>query len=88
MMNNAMKGMSLVKIHEEIRKFGFELSDAQFNALTYTEIKRIYRKAEKSYRLKQAIVKELQQKFAPASTPATAPSHAVAKSEKAVKKNG
>ena len=70
-----MKEMSLSAIHADFSKFGFELTDAEFSSLTYSEVRKLYRKAEKSYQLKQAVANDLLHKFKP-------------KAEKVVKKNG
>ena len=43
--------MSLVSIRKQLAKVGVEMTDEQFYSLTYTELKTIYRKSKKAYKL-------------------------------------
>lgn len=43
--------MSLKSIRNKLAKVGVTMSDEEFNALTYSELKKVYRKASKAYEL-------------------------------------
>ena len=43
--------MSLKSIRSKLEKVGVTMSNDQFNALTYSELKKVYRKASKAYKL-------------------------------------
>lgn len=44
-------GMSLRSIRKQLVKVGVEMADEQFHSLTHSELKTIYRKSKKAYRL-------------------------------------
>lgn len=44
-------GMSLKTIRRNLALVGVEMNDEQFNALTYAELRKIYRKSKKAYGL-------------------------------------
>ena len=43
--------MSLISIHKQLVKVGVEMTDEQFYSLTHSELKTIYRKSKKAYKL-------------------------------------
>ena len=43
--------MSLVSIRKQLIKVGVEMTDEQFYSLTHSELKTIYRKSKKAYKL-------------------------------------
>lgn len=47
--------MSLKSIRNKLEKVGVTMSDNQFNALTYSELKTIHRKATKAYKLYEQV---------------------------------
>lgn len=47
--------MSLKSIRSKLEKVGVTMSNDQFNALTYSELKKVYRKASKAYRLYEQV---------------------------------
>jgi len=47
--------MSLKSIRNKLAKVGVTMSDEQFNALTYSELKKVYRKASKAYKLYEQV---------------------------------
>lgn len=47
--------MSLKSIRNKLEKVGVSMSDSQFNALTYSEMKKVYKKASKAYRLYEQV---------------------------------
>lgn len=47
--------MSLKSIRNKLEKVGVSMSDSQFNALTYSELKKVYKKASKAYRLYEQV---------------------------------
>lgn len=74
------KGMTLQQIREELDELGIILSDSAFNALTYTELNTIGRKAYKVYKLNRRIgniVAHAENRLAPLlesdDTPSTPP---------------
>ena len=46
---------SLKSIRCELEKVGVTMSDNQFNALTYSELKKVYKKASKAYKLYEQV---------------------------------
>lgn len=48
-------GMSLKSIRNDLEKVGVTMSDNQFNALTYSELKKVYKKASKAYKLYEQV---------------------------------
>ena len=47
--------MSLKSIRNKLEKVGVTMSNDQFNALTYSEMKKVYKKASKAYRLYEQV---------------------------------
>lgn len=47
--------MSLKSIRNRLFKVGVTLTDEQFNALTYSELRKIYKKAQKAYSLYEQV---------------------------------
>ena len=47
--------MSLKSIRNKLSKVGVTMSDERFNALTYSELKKVYRKASKAYKLYEQV---------------------------------
>lgn len=47
--------MSLKSIRSKLEKVGVTMSNDQFNALTYSEMKKVYKKASKAYRLYEQV---------------------------------
>ena len=43
--------MSLKSIRNQLVKVGVEMTDEQFNSLTHSELKAIYRKSKRAYKL-------------------------------------
>lgn len=47
--------MSLKSIRNRLSKVGVTLTDEQFNALTYSELRKIYKKAQRAYSLYEQV---------------------------------
>lgn len=47
--------MSLKALRKNLVKVGVEMSDDQFSSLTYSELKKIYKKSKKAYKLYQQV---------------------------------
>lgn len=47
--------MSLKSIRTKLERVGVTMNDNQFNALTYSELKKVYRKASKAYKLYEQV---------------------------------
>ena len=47
--------MSLKAIRSKLEKVGVTMSNDQFNALTYSELKKVYKKASKAYKLYEQV---------------------------------
>lgn len=47
--------MSLKSIRNKLAKVGVTMSDERFNSLTYSELKKVYRKASKAYKLYEQV---------------------------------
>ena len=47
--------MSLRSIRGKLAKVGVVMNDEQFNALTYSELKRVYKKSAKAYKLYEQV---------------------------------
>ncbi len=47
--------MSLKSIRTKLEKVGVTMNDNQFNALTYSELKKIYKKSAKAYKLYEQV---------------------------------
>ena len=60
--------MSLVSIRKQLAKVGVEMTNEQFYSLTHSELKTIYRKSKKAYRLYTQVDAIITKKKAP--TPA------------------
>ncbi len=60
--------MSLVSIRKQLVKVGVEMTDEQFYSLTHSELKTIYRKSKKAYKLYSQVDAIIDKKKAP--TPA------------------
>lgn len=43
--------LSLKSIRAKMAKVGVEVTDEQFSSLTYSELKKVYRKSKKAYKL-------------------------------------
>lgn len=47
--------LSLKSIRSKLEKVGVSMNDTQFNALTYSELKKVYKKASKAYKLYEQV---------------------------------
>lgn len=47
--------MSLKSIRTKLERVGVTMNDNQFNALTYSEMKKVYKKASKAYKLYEQV---------------------------------
>lgn len=47
--------MSLKSIRTKLERVGVTMNDNQFNALTYSELKKVYKKASKAYKLYEQV---------------------------------
>ena len=47
--------MSLKSIRAKLEKVGVTMSNEQFNALTYSELKKVYKKSAKAYKLYEQV---------------------------------
>lgn len=47
--------MSLRSIRHKLEKVGVRMTDEQFNSLTYSELKKIYRKSKRAYDLYEQV---------------------------------
>ena len=47
--------MSLKSVRSKLEKFWVTMNDNQFNALTYSQLKKVYRKASKAYKLYEQV---------------------------------
>ena len=57
--------MSLVSIRKQLIKVGVEMTDEQFYSLTHSELKTIYRKSKKAYKLYTQVDAIINKKKAP-----------------------
>ena len=57
--------MSLVSIREQLVKVGVEMEDNQFFSLTHSELKQIYKKSQKAYKLYKQVNAIIDKKKAP-----------------------
>lgn len=57
--------LSLKSIRAKLEKVGVEMSNDQFNALTYSELKKIYKKSKKAYHLYEQVDAIINKKKAP-----------------------
>lgn len=60
--------MSLKSIRSKLARVGVTMSDEQFNALTYSELKKIHRKASKAYKLYEQVDAIINKTQAPTPT--------------------
>lgn len=60
--------MSLKAIRRNLEKVGVEMDDAQFNSLTYSELRKVYKKSKKAYDLYKQVDAIINKR--PAPTPA------------------
>ncbi len=60
--------MSLRAIRNQLAKVGVEMTDDQFSSLTHSELKKIYKKSKKAYKLYTEVDAIISKKKAP--TPA------------------
>ena len=60
--------MSLKSIRSQLEKVGVEMTDTQFTSLTHSELKKIYKKSKKAYKLYCEVDAIIDKKKAP--TPA------------------
>lgn len=60
--------MSLRVLRKSLVKVGVEMTDEQFNSLTYSELKKIYKKSKKAYELYKQVDAIINKPVAP--TPA------------------
>ena len=75
--------MSLKSIRIRLEKVGVTMSDAQFNSLTYSELRKVYKKSKKAYALYEQVDAIINKPTAP--TPAVPMTHAEKKVEKTAK---
>ena len=47
--------LSLKSIRSKLEKVGVTMSNEQFNALTYSELKKVYKKSAKAYKLYEQV---------------------------------
>lgn len=47
--------MSLKSIRSKLAKVGVTMNDDQFSSMTYSELKKVYRKASKAYKLYEQV---------------------------------
>ena len=72
--------MSLKSIRSKLEKVGVTMSNDQFNALTYSELKKVYKKASKAYKLYEQVDAIINKAQAP--TPAVPMANDIPKSVK------
>ena len=60
--------MSLRTIRNQLSKVGVDMTDDQFAALTHSELKKIYKKSRKAYRLYTQVDGIINKKKAPTPT--------------------
>lgn len=60
--------MSLKGIRRSLEKVGVEMTDEQFHSLTYSELRKVYKKSKKAYELYKQVDEIICKKKAP--TPA------------------
>ena len=54
-----IKELPLTTIKEDLATFGFRLTPEQFAQFTYSELYKLYRKAEKAYTIRCAVAREI-----------------------------
>ena len=57
--------LSLNSIRTKLERVGVTMSDNQFNALTYSELKKVYKKSKKAYGLYEEVDTIISKKKAP-----------------------
>jgi hypothetical protein len=57
--------LSLKSIRTKLEKVGVTMSNDQFNALTYSELKKVYKKSKKAYKLYEEVDSIINKKKAP-----------------------
>ena len=57
--------LSLNSIRTKLERVGVTMSDNQFNALTYSELKKVYKKSKKAYKLYEEVDSIINKKKAP-----------------------
>jgi hypothetical protein len=72
--------MSLKSIRSKLEKVGVTMSNDQFNALTYSELKKVYKKSAKAYKLYEQVDAIINKAQAP--TPAVPMANDIPKSVK------
>ena len=60
--------MSLKSIRNKLEKVGVTMSNDQFNALTYSELKKVYKKSAKAYKLYEQVDAIINKTQAPTPT--------------------
>ena len=75
--------MSLKSIRNRLIKVGVTMSDEQFNSLTYSELRKVYKKSKKAYKLYEQVDAIINKPSAP--TPAVPMTTAEKKVEKTAK---
>ena len=60
--------MSLKSIRGKLEKVGVTMSNDQFNALTYSELKKVYKKSAKAYKLYEQVDAIISKAQAPTPT--------------------
>lgn len=60
--------MSLKSIRTKLEKVGVTMSNEQFNALTYSELKKVYKKSAKAYKLYEQVDAIINKAQAPTPT--------------------
>lgn len=60
--------MSLKSIRNKLEKVGVTMSNDQFNALTYSELKKVYKKSAKAYKLYEQVDAIINKAQAPTPT--------------------
>ena len=72
--------MSLKSIRTKLEKVGVTMSNEQFNALTYSELKKVYKKSAKAYKLYEQVDAIINKAQAPTpAVPMSAETKSVAK---------
>jgi hypothetical protein len=60
--------MSLKSIRAKLEKVGVTMSNEQFNSLTYSELKKVYKKSAKAYKLYEQVDAIINKAQAPTPT--------------------
>ena len=70
--------MSLRAIRKNLTKVGVTMTDEQFNSLTYSELKKVYHKSKRAYKLYEQVDAIINKAKAPAVPMETASAPALA----------